>query len=426
MYRWLTGIVVVAFLAGCGGGGDQSTPSSKMAKVTLTFGMADAYASRAPIADIKKVTVTISGSYMVGMNDTFDFDPSTTITRTYQVPIGIDRLFHIDAFDVNNKVIYKGETIQDVVAGTNTVTIDLYPTEVFGQVKVNVGIPNIPTSLGPIYGFCFSPYMDGQDPNSRTQISEAQIRERLNIIKPWCQTVRSFGCSDGLEKIGPIAKSLGFYVIIGVWLGTNQIVNQEQVTKAIEVARAGGCDAISVGSEVLLRGDLSPGDVNSTPGDGTLIGFIKQVKDAVDVPVSYADIGSVLVANPAVCAECEGFILANFYPYWGGIAIDKALTNLKGDYQQLANANPGKDVIVGETGWPTGGSTIGQAVPNPANARRYFMSVTQWARENNVKIYWFEAFDEKWKAAPEGPQGANWGIFDSAGVMKPCYREILF
>src|ERR1700687_4519577 len=42
-----------------------------------------------------------------------------------------------------------------------------------------------------------------------------------------------------------------------------------------------------------------------------------------------------------------------------------------------------------------------------------------WASANNIPAFYFEAFDETWKVASEGPQGAHWGIWDTTGVIKP-------
>lgn len=57
------------------------------------------------------------------------------------------------------------------------------------------------------YGQNFSPYIDGQDPNLKSQISEQQLRTRMQIVAPYTQWVRSFGTTDGLEKTGLVARS---------------------------------------------------------------------------------------------------------------------------------------------------------------------------------------------------------------------------
>jgi hypothetical protein len=45
------------------------------------------------------------------------------------------------------------------------------------------------------HGLCFSPYLDGQEPGE--QLSEQQIRRRIEIIKPYTKWIRSFSCTEG-------------------------------------------------------------------------------------------------------------------------------------------------------------------------------------------------------------------------------------
>lgn len=420
--------VLLVIVSGCGSGdGSKPPPRPQTVPVTLKFGLAKDYATRA-VGDIDKIKVTISGPYMVTIVDPFDFNPKTeTFTKTYSVPRGIDRLFHLDALDEQGNAIYQGETEQDIGPGINQVRVDLYPSGDFGQAHIKLDLPNVPTTLRPIHGLNFSPYMDGQDPNQRTQIPEQQIRDRLKIVSPLCTAIRYFGSTDGLERTAPIAKDeFGLYVIAGAWLSNDAAENDKQIANAVTVAKAGKCDALCVGSEVLLRGDLPSGDANSQPGDGTLIGYIKQVKQAVGVPILYADTYSKLMEHPEVVNEV-GVVFANFFPYWEGVAIENALDHLKETYAKLRKTYGSLiQITISETGWPTAGNTIGQAVPSLANARRYFKQVVTWTRENGIKLYWFEAFDERWKAASEGEQGAHWGIFTPIGQMKPDYHEVLF
>ena len=65
--------------------------------------------------------------------------------------------------------------------------------------------PYVP--LYKVSGLCFSPYNDGQDPNNNSQISEQQISDLLNKVAPYTNWVRTFGCTDGLEKIPEKAHS---------------------------------------------------------------------------------------------------------------------------------------------------------------------------------------------------------------------------
>lgn len=413
--------IVIMSCIGCGGGGGATTNPTETATVSIKIGVASNTTSVIRLAsvlvtDIKTIKVTISGSYMNDMTDSFAFNSQATVTKTYQVPTGL-RTFYLEGKDVDGKTIFDGKTTQQINPGANSVKVDLYPTAQPGQGVIDITIPNVPASIGPIYGMCFSPYKDGQSPSMLIQIPQSQLSERLAINRPWCQAIRTYGCTYGLENTGQLAKALGLYVIIGVWLSSDKTANATEVANAIAVANAGGCDVICVGSENQFRADIS---------EAEQIAYMKQIKNAVNVPVTTDDTGNALLAHPAICAECEGMVLANIYPYWKGVSVDQAVEELELEYNALVSANPGKEIIIGETGWPTAGNTIGQAVPNEANARKYFTDVITWARSHAVKIYWFEAFDEKWKATTNYPQEANWGIFTNTGVMKTPYHEVMF
>ena len=78
-----------------------------------------------------------------------------------------------------------------------------------------------------------------------------------------------------------------------------------------------------------------------------------------------------------------------------------------------------RHVVISETGWPSAGNAQGAAVPSVANANLFALQFLTWAATNNIPAFYFEAFDETWKVASEGPQGANWGIWDTLGVLKP-------
>ena len=71
-----------------------------------------------------------------------------------------------------------------------------------------------------IHGLCFSSYLEGQGPGSI--VTEEQIRQRMEIIKPFTSWLRTFSCTDGNEIIPAIAKENGLKVMAGAWLGEDQ------------------------------------------------------------------------------------------------------------------------------------------------------------------------------------------------------------
>jgi hypothetical protein len=50
-----------------------------------------------------------------------------------------------------------------------------------------------------MYGLCFSAYTAGQ--GAGDQLTEAQVRRRIELIAPHTRWVRSFACTEGHELI---------------------------------------------------------------------------------------------------------------------------------------------------------------------------------------------------------------------------------
>ncbi|WP_281544612.1 glycosyl hydrolase family 17 protein [Grimontia sp. SpTr1] len=258
-----------------------------------------------------------------------------------------------------------------------------------------------------IHGISFSPYVDGQGPGSK--ITEAQIHERLQIIAPHVNWIRTFSCTDGNELIPKIAKEYGLKTMVGVWIDGKHEKNEEELQNAIAVAREGYVDILGVGNEVLLREDIH---------EDELISYIERAKaELPDVQVGYVDAYYLFENHPRVADACE-VILTNCYPFWEGCPIDFAVPYMKEMYRRAINAGKGKPVIISETGWPNEGVPERGSVPSEENALKYFVETYAWAEEENIDVFYFSSFDEAWKVEKEGAVGAYWGLWDKDGNFK--------
>ncbi len=258
-----------------------------------------------------------------------------------------------------------------------------------------------------IHGISFSPYAEGQGPG--TQVTAGQIGDRLAVISPYTQWIRTFSCSEGNELIPAIARQAGLRTLVGVWLDGNREQNELELANAIEIAAAGHADILGVGNEVLLRGDLTEDEI---------LDYIARAKAAAPgVPVGYVDAYFEFNDHPRIADACD-VILANCYPFWEGCPADVALLYMKEMYRRAELAANGKPVIISETGWPNIGTAEGGAVPSESNAIKYFIDTYRWAEEDNIEIFWFSSFDEAWKVDREGDVGAYWGLWDKDGSPK--------
>lgn len=260
-----------------------------------------------------------------------------------------------------------------------------------------------------MHGLCSSPYEEGQEPGD--QLSEAQIRRRLEKMKPYTKWIRSFSCTEGNELIPKIAKEMGIKTLVGAWLGNDPEINKKELEGLINLCHKGFVDIAAVGNEVMYRGDLI---------EEELLDKIYHVKTSVknlDIPVGYVDAYYEFQERPAITDACD-IILANCYPFWEGCDLDYSLLYMKDMYNKALRAGNGKKVIITETGWPSHGTNLEGAFPSEENAIKYFINTQKWSREDNIDIFYFSSFDESWKVGGEGDVGAFWGIWDKNEKLK--------
>lgn len=258
-----------------------------------------------------------------------------------------------------------------------------------------------------MHGLCFSPYEDGQEPG--TQISDEQIRRRMEIIKPYTQWIRSFSCTEGNERIPVIAKELGLKTLVGAWLGKSEKINKAEIEGVIKLAKEGHADIVAVGNEVMYRKDLT---------EDQLLDYISQVKEALPgIQVGYVDAYYEFANRPRITEACD-VILANCYPFWEGCSQEYSLLYMKDMFNRATKAGNGKKVIISETGWPNVGEKFHGSQPSFENAMRYFINTQIWSKEEDIDIFYFSSFDESWKTSDEGDVGAYWGIWDKNEQLK--------
>ena len=128
-----------------------------------------------------------------------------------------------------------------------------------------------------IHGICFSAYDEGQSPGD--QLTDTQIRRKLEILKPHVKWVRTFSCTEGNELIARIAHELGIKTLVGAWLSSDLEKNEEEIGALIALCKEGVVDVAAVGNEVMYRGDLE---------EHELIAYIQRVKKEIpNIPVEF-------------------------------------------------------------------------------------------------------------------------------------------
>jgi glucan 1,3-beta-glucosidase len=109
------------------------------------------------------------------------------------------------------------------------------------------------------------------------------------------------------------------------------------------------------------------------------------------------------------------FITVHILPYWEDdpIAARKAAAHVDAIRKQVAAAFPGREILVGEFGWPSAGRMREGALPSPANQARVVQEVLALAKRENYRVNIIEAYDQPWKRQLEGAVGGHWGLYDA-------------
>jgi GPH family glycoside/pentoside/hexuronide:cation symporter len=258
-----------------------------------------------------------------------------------------------------------------------------------------------------MHGICFSPYAEGQDTNDI--LTEGQINKRIQVIKPYTKWVRSFSTTGGNELIPKLARQNGLKTVVGAWLSDDREQNQKEIDALIKLGKEGLVDIAVVGNEVLLRNELTEEGVLS---------YIKEVKDALpNTPVAYVDAYYLFNEKQSLIDACD-VLLINCYPFWEGANIDVAASYLRHMHSLIQDKAKGKPVMIAETGWPSQGSDNEGAAPSEINAMKYFINVQNWAKQEQIELFYFSSFDESWKVRHEGDVGERWGIWDKNEQLK--------
>ncbi|SEW12552.1 glycoside hydrolase family 17 [Luteibacter sp. 329MFSha] len=269
-----------------------------------------------------------------------------------------------------------------------------------------VDLPDSPTAK--IACVSYAPYrLDGETPfDPNAFISPERIDADLKALSTRFDCVRTYSMGQGLGAVPDIAGRYGMKVLMGIWLGRDTIANEREIKLGLEAAKRDHASlrGIVVGNEVLLRGELS---------EKALAAYIERVNAATDVPVTYADVWEFWQKHPGL-AKAVDYVTIHILPYWEDepVAPEKAVRHVADVYQRMKAEFAGRQVMIGETGWPSQGRTRREASASLVNEARYVREFLNYAATVDMPYNVIEAFDQPWKRDLEGTVGGFWGIFD--------------
>ncbi|WGS02544.1 beta-(1-6) glucans synthase [Bradyrhizobium sp. ISRA443] len=254
----------------------------------------------------------------------------------------------------------------------------------------------------------YTPFRGAQTPlDPSTQIPAEQIEQDLTELAKVTDCVRTYSIENGLDQVPGIAAKVGLKVMQGIWLGSNRFKNLQQIAIAVRLAKQypDVITSLIVGNEVLLRGEMTTADLAAN---------IRAVKAQANVPVTYADVWEYWLKNREIY-DAVDFVTIHILPYWEDMPVKAkfAAAHVDDIRKRMAVAFPGKEILIGETGWPSAGRMREGALPSRTNQARVVSEILDLAKREGFRVNLIEAYDQPWKRKLEGTVGGYWGLFDS-------------
>jgi exo-beta-1,3-glucanase (GH17 family) len=257
-------------------------------------------------------------------------------------------------------------------------------------------------------------HQENHSPYDKTlYIDAAHIDADLAKLAQRFDCVRIYSMDHGLHETVRLAQKHGLKVLLGIWIGRNVADNERELARGIDNARkyASSIRAIVVGNEVLLRGEQPPAALRT---------YIERVRAAVPgVPITYADVWEFWLQNASL-ADAVSFVTVHILPYWEDrpVPLENAVGHVSHIYQHVKDRLKGKEVMIGETGWPSYGRQRQGAVPSLVNQARFIREFEVRAELEKIPYNVIEAFDQHWKRRQEGAVGGYWGLYNRFGEPK--------
>lgn len=256
----------------------------------------------------------------------------------------------------------------------------------------------------------YAPFEKDQSPfdfATGMTISNARIDADLAILSRSFSCIRTYSVA-GLEALPEYAEKYGMKVLLGAWVTSDPKITEQELQKVVALAKQHpeSVRAVVVGNEALLRREVT---------GQQLAGYISQVKAALPgIPVTYADVWEFWLKHPEV-GEVTDFIMIHILPYWEDepVAITAAMAHVKKIREEIGEKIPGKEIVIGETGWPSEGRMREGALPSLENQARFIRGFVALAEQEHWQYNLIEAFDQPWKRSKEGAVGGYWGLYSS-------------
>ncbi|KAI7865151.1 glycoside hydrolase superfamily [Spinellus fusiger] len=264
--------------------------------------------------------------------------------------------------------------------------------------------PQDKSTGGSLWGITYT----AKHPDFSCQTQDEILKTIQQFNRNNIRNIRTYSqeCNQLAYILSAIAKTnTQMKVLAAVWIDGTAKDDQEIKTLVSTLKNTPNKSAIlgiTVGNEVIQ---------NRVLNSAAMAAKVRQVKSQVgSIPVGIVDTPQSFDDTIVLASD---IVVVNIYPYFGGVNVQDAKNNFMIQYNAFLAKTHNKPVLVGETGWPSDGGSINNAVASVQNLGIYLNAMKQ---VTNVKYFYFESVDAPWK----GTTGVepHWGVWDVNGKSK--------
>ncbi|KAI0029285.1 glycoside hydrolase superfamily [Vararia minispora EC-137] len=295
------------------------------------------------------------------------------------------------------------------------------------------------------YGIAYTPE-GSQLPNCGNSL--ADVITDIQLLSQLTTRLRLYGadCNQSalvLEAIKQTKVNMQVYLgnyPVATDAGAAYARQRDLILNALQTYGAGNVAGIIVGNEFVLNYLSSQGSSSSTDANGALgnaaaallVPNITDTRTKVNalglsktIPIGNAEAGAYF--NNEILSASD-FGMSNVHPWFADVSIDQA-ASWTYEYFETTNVQPAAalsnapTMYIAETGWPTASDSTsaqsnGPSQANTTNLQEFLDTFVCQANANNTGYFFFEYFDETWKATAYGGVEGHWGLFYSNRTLK--------
>lgn len=251
-------------------------------------------------------------------------------------------------------------------------------------------------------GITYSPYTKSGQCKLASQVAlDIKMLRAYKLIRLY-----SVDCS-GIQNVVS-ALSLLQKLFLGVWDIDNLDNDLPSLAKQVLTGSRGwsAVHTVSIGNELVNAGTKTVAQIKTAVSNAR--SWFKSNASGYSGYIVSVDTLAAVMADSSMC-DISDYLAVNCHPYFSGIEALTSGTWLKAQVQSLqSHCNNGKTILITESGWPTYGNTVGQAVPSQQNQ---YLSVKSLANVMGSQVIMFTTFNDYWKSPGSWNVEQHWGVY---------------